>query len=229
MNIGAVILCRYNSSRLPGKILKEIDGKSILAHIVSRLNGITKLELVVATSVEDTDQPIVDFCISNNVNYFRGSLNNVSNRILNAALENEYDYFIRINGDNLFIDTSTLNNMILIAESNKYDFISNVKDRTFPYGMSIEIVNVNFYSKLIEKLNTKYYQEHVTIYLYENEADVNVKYIYNTEIKDAAGLKLAIDTEEDFTNAKAIVLELDRGLSEYSLEEIVNASKKLNE
>jgi spore coat polysaccharide biosynthesis protein SpsF len=229
MKIGAIILCRYNSSRLPGKILKEIGGIPILQHIINRLSQIQELDIIVATSEESTDDPISNYCAINNQPYYRGSLDNVSGRILSAAKEYDLDYFIRINGDNLFIDTAVLTEMMELATKGEYDFISNVKNRTFPYGMSIEIVNVDFYSNIIEKFITPYYKEHVTIYLYENESKFNVKYFYNHELKEASGLKLAIDTEEDFLRAEKIVCNLDSGLSSYDLKEIVEVINKINE
>ena len=71
MNIGAVVICRYNSSRLPGKILKKINGKSILTYIIERLNCVQNLDdFIVSTSINATDQPIVDYCIKNQIKYF---------------------------------------------------------------------------------------------------------------------------------------------------------------
>jgi len=229
MKIGAIILCRYNSSRLPGKILMEIGGIPILEHIINRLSSVPELEIIVATSEEDTDDPIVDYCINRDQAYYRGSLTNVAERILKASQEHDLDYFIRINGDNLFIDIAVLSYMISVATTNKFNFISNVKNRSFPYGMSLEILNVNFYSKIIKKFDTDYYKEHVTIYLYEHEEDINVKYVFNENEREASGLQLAIDTKADFKRAQGIVSKLKDGLSDYTLKDIVEAKNKINE
>ena len=81
MKIGAIVICRYNSSRLPGKILKKINGKPILTYIIERLKCVQNLDdFIVATSINTTDQPIVDYCIKNQIKYFRGSLENVAER-----------------------------------------------------------------------------------------------------------------------------------------------------
>ena len=87
MKIGFVIICRYNSSRLPGKILMEINGKSILQYIIERLSLVVpENNIVVATSEEKTDNPIAEYCIKNKINVFRGSLDNVALRFLNCGI-----------------------------------------------------------------------------------------------------------------------------------------------
>ena len=105
----------------------------------------------------------MDYCIKNQIKYFRGDLENVAERFLHAGLKFDYDYAIRVNGDNLFLDHKLISEMISILDLNHYDLVSNVKDRTFPKGISVEIVNMKFYKKLFDKFNQSKYQEHVTI------------------------------------------------------------------
>ena len=221
MNIGAIIICRYNSTRLPGKILKKINGKEILLHIYHRLQQIDNLNISVATSIEETDEPIANFCNEHSIPCYRGSLSNVSERFLHAAQNLNLDYALRVNGDNLFIDIDTMRDMINLAQRNVYDFISNVKGRSYPYGMSIEVLKISFYQSIFHNLNTDYYKEHVTIYLYENEKIGAFLFIYNTKVKQAQGLKIAIDTPEDFEKAVDISSKID--LSNYNLKEIAQA------
>ncbi len=204
-NIGIIILCRFNSKRLPGKILKEIDGKFILQHIIDKIKSVSDIQhIVVATSTEKTDDPIEAFCKKNNINIFRGSLNNVAERFLMAAKKFNFDYATRINGDNFFIDIYTLKEMLKIANENDFDFVSNVKNRTFPKGMSIEIVKTFFFEKQMKKFNKPDYFEHVTLYLYEHDKNQNFHYYYNTKLPEAAGIQMAIDTTDDFERTKYI-------------------------
>jgi len=229
MKIGAIIICRHNSSRLPGKILKKIEGRPILAQIIRRLQKIKDLNIAIGTSIEPTDDPIVAYCIENDINYYRGSLENVAERFLKASEAFNYDYSIRVNGDNLFIDIDAMQSMIEIAKKGKFDFISNVKERTFPTGMSIEIVKIGFYRHIIKKFNTSYYNEHVTIYLYEHENCGQFHFYYNQKVPKAKGLKIAIDTKEDFKNAQTVIGQLKNGLEDYGLSEIADAIIKLDE
>ena len=221
MKIGAVLICRYNSSRLPGKILKKINNKTLLAYIIERLECVQNLdEITVATSDKTTDQPIVDFCIENNIKYFRGSLQNVAERFLNCSIASNYDYAIRINGDNLFLDPKVVSEMISIINSNEFDLISNVKDRTFPKGISVEIINIEFYKKLYQKLTDPIYQEHVTNYIYENLDCGNFYHYTNKTYPAAAGAQLAIDTENDFNVAAKIINSFDDDHTKYGFEEV---------
>ncbi len=226
MKVGAIVICRYNSSRLPGKILKSIDGQPIITHIIKRLKQIDGLEVVVATSLKKTDNPIEKYCLKNYQSYFRGSLNNVASRFSETAQAFNFDYAIRVNGDNLFIDIEAMKKMIALAKTNKFDFISNVKGRTFPYGMSIEIAKTSSYAKLQTQFSEDRHLEHVTSYIYENESCCKIKYHLNTAYPEASGLKIAIDTAEDFIRAKKIVEKLPNGLDHYSLQDIAKLIKK---
>lgn len=229
MRIGFIILCRFNSSRFPGKILKEIAGKSILKYIHESLSAIsTENNIVVATSIEKTDDPIAEFCKQNKINIFRGDLNNVSKRFLDCAEYYQFDYATRINGDNIFVDRTTIKDMLIIAETNQYDFVSNVKQRTFPKGMSVEMVKTAHYKKEYQLFENADDFEHVTIYLYNNDIHKNYYYFYNNRCKEAAGLQFAVDTQSDFDLAEKIILDLKKE-NDFSIEEVYQSYKKLTQ
>jgi len=220
MKIGFIILCRYNSSRLPGKILKEIEAKPILQYIVDSLSEVVDKEnIVVATSEEETDNPIYNYCKKNNIQVFRGDLNNVSKRFKDCANTYNFDFATRINGDNIFVDQETIKEMLSIAETDKYDFISNVKNRTFPKGMSVEIVRTSYYNKKYENFNTSGDFEHVTINLYNNDEGENYYYHYNEKCIEASGIQFAVDTKEDFETASKIIKKLNKK-NNFTLKEV---------
>lgn len=220
MNIGFVILCRFSSRRLPGKILKEIQGKPILQYIYDNLLQVSKAQnLVIATSTDKTDDQVAQYCKEKNIQCFRGALNNVAERFLAAAKAYKFDFVVRICGDNLFTDVATIRTMLEITQTNAYDFISNVKGRTFPFGMSVEIVRTAFYEQLFSLLTTKEYQEHVTLYLYQHK--IGQQYFhYNTICPEAKGIHLAIDTQADFDKATAIVAKMQKPSYKYGIQEI---------
>jgi len=221
MTIGVAILSRYNSSRLPGKTLKEINGKTILEYIYERVNEILPSEhIIIATSNEETDDIISMYCEQKHWNCYRGSLENVSERFYESGVSLGVDYLIRINGDNLFLDIPLLESMIKLADSGKYDFISNVKGRSYPKGMSIEIIRLDHYKDLLNEINKEIqYQEHVTLFLYENEMET-YHFVYNNDLKDMAGIQLAIDTKEDFEKAVAIINSFDKDHTHYNIKNI---------
>ena len=129
MKIGIIVLCRYNSSRLPGKILLKISGKTILQHIIDRLLCVKGgYPICVATSSEIDDKPIIDYCKGNNINFFDGSKKNVASRFLNCAKANDFDFATRINGDNLFTDPLIIEDMIDIAK-NRHCTLKRIVER----------------------------------------------------------------------------------------------------
>jgi len=227
MKIGFIIICRYNSKRLPGKILKEINNKPILQYIIERLLTITsKDNIVIATSKEKSDESIVNYCKANRLMYFRGSLNNVAERFLLCSNFFSFDYAVRINGDNIFIDTNIFKEMLDITRTNKYDFISNVKNRTFPKGMSIEIVKTSYYEKLYKKFSSQDHFEHVTLYLYQLEDQENHYFYYNQVCPEARGIQLAIDSLSDFRLAENIISTFNEEHINYGLSEIYQIYKR---
>lgn len=228
MKIGIIILSRYSSSRLPGKALMKINGKEILNYIVERLlKVVSRNNIVIATSFDQSDDKIAEFALRNNVNCFRGSLENVSLRFCQAAEYYNFDYAIRINGDNIFLDIELLRSMITLTKNKDFDFISNVKGRTFPKGMSIEIVKTEYYKAQLKKINlSPELFEHVTLFLYS--LDGNFHFIYNHKLPEAAGLQFALDTIEDFDRTEKIINEMEKNHTEYNLEEIYQIFKKLN-
>ena len=229
MKIGAIILCRYSSTRLPGKILKSISGKPILQYIVERLGISNRIDqTVVATSNDPSDTPIVDFCEENEIMYYTGSLANVSQRFLDAAVSYDFDYAIRINGDNLFVDASIIDAMVERLEENEYDFVTNVPDRTFPIGMSVEIVGTEFYKNQLNKFTAPTDFEHVTQYLYQNPGLGRYHFIKNNICPEAKGLKLAIDNQKDFIFARAIIDRMHNDHTEYGLREIHQIANQVN-
>lgn len=229
VNIGIVILSRYSSNRLPGKALIKIKGKEILKYIVERLEyRFKRNSIIIATSTEKSDDVIEEFAKKENINCYRGSLEDVASRFYEAAKQKSWEYAVRICGDNLFANTEALESMMHILNEEKYDFISNVKNRTFPIGMTVEIVRLEYFSKLLKEIKkSEKYKEHVTLYLYERDKLDNHYYFYNKKIPEAAGIKLSIDTPEDLDRTKKIVSCFTKSHWKYNLEDIFKIWKKL--
>ena len=222
-NVGVVILSRYNSSRLPGKALKEIEGKPVLQYIVERVNEVFPLnKITIATSDEITDDPIAAFALTMKVTCYRGSLENVAQRFFQAGKTKAWDYIVRVNGDNIFLDIPLLQHVKALSERGVYDFISNVKNRTYPKGMSVESVRTDYYEQLLPKIDSSsYYKEHVTIYLYEHDSHQNFCYLYNKQLPEAAGLQMALDTAEDLERTTLIFRKLEEDHRQYNLKELI--------
>jgi spore coat polysaccharide biosynthesis protein SpsF len=115
------------------------------------------------------------------------------------------------------------------AVTAQYDFLTNVKDRTFPKGMSIEFIRTAFYKEKILWIESKEaYKEHVTFAFYDNPpAEMKVKFFYNEKFPKLSGSDLALDSPEDFKFIERMIEELGTKMKNYTLKEIEDAYVKL--
>ena len=204
MTIGAIILARLTSNRLPGKGLRRVAGKEIIKHIFDSLQMCHHVDkIIVGTSLNAEDDDLERFCEKHSIICYRGSLNNVAERFLNAAIDNKLTRAIRINGDNLFVNPELVDTICLKAMEG-FEFVSNVPGHTYPRGMSVELIETSLYADMYREFKDLADFEHVTSYLYQNDSQLNKKYFINKEIPDAASVQLAIDTQYDFNLATDI-------------------------
>lgn len=210
MRIGTLFVCRYNSSRLPGKILKPLGELPILQHIYNKLALVVPKDTIyVTTSVESTDDIIEEYCKEHNINCYRGSLENLANRFLSAGKDLGFDFITRINGDAPFINMNMYANMLVACRTDKYDFITNVDKRTFPVGMSAETLRTSFYDSIQDRIQADpFFYEHVTSFLYANPEIGKRHNIYNTRYPELTEMRLAVDTQEDYDFAQRLVAAL---------------------
>lgn len=221
MKVGIVILCRYASTRMPGKILSQVQGRSVLGHIIDRLKwNVPDVPLVVATSRESSDDVVASECIREGVRCFRGAHNDVASRFLEAARSEDWEFAIRINGDNLFVDTESIRGMLAIARTNVFDFVTNVPGRKFPKGMSVEIVRTQFLDELLKDNRDPEDREHVTRAIYNNPS-IGRRYLYpNTICPEAQGMDLALDTPEDLAQIESIISRWPKSPTSLGLRDV---------
>lgn len=209
--IGYIVLARMSSSRFPGKVLYPINGKCTLLRIKEALEkkGVHN-NLVVATSTENSDDDILNWCNINNVKCYRGSLKNVARRFYEAAISFEFEAAVRINADNVFIDTNVLGEVC--SHYPLYDFVSNVDGRTFPKGMSFELIRTSVLGKFLTliELNDDY-MEHVLSIFYKSN-DIEKKYVYNKKILLTKYKDLSFDTKSDLQRINKVIKEVDKGI-----------------
>ena len=203
-----IIQARYSSARLPGKILRELSGKPLLAWTLQRLK-LSSLcsEVVIATSLDPSDDLTEDFCTRSGVRCFRGSLENVAKRLLEVASMFQVNGFVRISGDSPIIDPRLVDQAIDKFKLEGCDLVTNVQRRTFPKGQSVEVLNVDRFRRVVESLLDPHDQEHVTSFYYKNP---EIFRISNFESgADLGDLQLSVDTEEDFAIMKHLMARVD--------------------
>ena len=196
----AIIQARMGSTRLPAKVMKDLAGKPVLAHIVQRVSLATKIDgILVATTNEPADDVIESFCDKNNIRVFRGSSMDVLKRYADAAQlmvkgGKKIQYVVRITADCPLLDPAIVDKVISTAVDGKYDYVSNTLEPTYPDGLDVEVFT---YQSLIEadkKALLPSEREHVTPYI---KKDTTFRKFNVTNDIDLSSLRWTLDQEED--------------------------------
>src|SRR5260221_7072383 len=204
MGVGAVIQARFSSQRLPGKVLKPLCGKPLLAHLVDRLQRSAVLDIIaVATSTGPSDDAVAAFCAGAGIACERGPLNDVLGRIQAATQALELDGIVCVSGHSPLLDPALVRQAVKLFRRGGLDLVTNVQVRSFPKGQSVEIIAATALDQLAAKAKAPAEREHVTPYLY---AHPNLFRIRNLVARVARpALQLSVDTAEDFARIEAIV------------------------
>jgi spore coat polysaccharide biosynthesis protein SpsF len=220
----AIIQARMGSTRLPGKILKDLMGKTILQHVIERVQQAQSIdEIVIATTTLGHDDMVVDEAVKCGVKYFRGSEDNVLARYYLGAKENSADIIVRITSDCPLIDPFVIDEIVnFFKNEKKYQIVTNASSdlskRTYPRGLDTEVFSFEMLEVAFEKAEKKYQREHVTPYIYENSESI---YYYQNAV-DYSKYRLTLDTIEDFILIKEVYGYLYKGKHNFYLAEIMN-------
>jgi len=149
MDTAIIVQARLGSKRLPGKVIKKINGKTILEYIIKRLKK-TKLSknIIIATTKREEDQKIIKVSKKTNCHSFRGSTNNVLNRYYKAAQYYKVKNIVRVCSDSPLIDPKIINKVYFFYLKNNYDYVSNKIFPSYPTGMGVEIFNFRSLKKV---------------------------------------------------------------------------------
>lgn len=195
------IQARMSSKRLPGKVLLQIKKKSILEHIFFNLNkSHFSIKIVVLTSKYKSDNKIVNVCKKNKISFYRGSLDNVYKRFVDALDEFKCDAFVRICADSPMIDVKIVDTAIKKFKCKKFDIVTNCFPKTYPKGQSVEVINSKIFIKNFKKVKKKSFLEHITKFFYLNHNKFKIFNIRSRSKKKYTSL--AVDNLKDFNFIK---------------------------
>lgn len=211
MNITAIVQARMGSQRLPQKTLMDVCGKPMLGHVVERLrrsNAVTRI--VIATSVNEADLPIVQYARQEGVTCFAGSEDDVLSRFVGAAKSVQTDLIVRITGDCPLIDPNVLDEMIAYHLAEGVEYTGNLARRTLPRGLDAEVFSVDALFKA-DKLGLEHHhREHVTPFIYEHPELFTIASFELTGALRRPDLRLCVDTQEDMQLIQRIYQEFYR-------------------
>lgn len=222
MSIVLIVQARMGSTRLPGKVLKEVLGKSLLEFQIERLLRVRFADnIVIATTTERADQPVVELCSMLAVPVYRGEQENVLRRYQEAAHFAAAEVIVRLSADCPLIDPAVIDQAIrfYLDHYPKYDYVSNTQIRTFPRGMDVEVFSRKALEEAALHAQKPFEKEHVTPYIYQHPDRFTLGNFVGP--KDFSSLRLTVDTQEDFTLIKKILEELYPVHPKFTLEDIL--------
>ncbi len=227
-----IIQARMGSSRLPGKVLKPLNGKPMLAWVVERASRAKSIDqCLVATTVDASDDPIQEWCEANGVAVYRGSVYDVLDRYYNAAKSAEADVIIRVTADCPLIDPAVIDELFAFFKREDADFAANRLPppwhRTYPIGLDAEIVSMPMLEKAWKTAEEKFEREHVMPWFYDTPGRCKVAIMDNDE--DLGMHRWTVDTPDDYAMMDLLFQKLadPSGASMKTIMETIAANPEL--
>lgn len=220
--IGVIIQARMGSERYPGKVLCKIGDKEILLFLYQRLQYVKNIDnIVVATSTDKSDTPLVNFCRRHNIDCFKGSLEDVLGRFYHCAKSYNLDCIVRVTADDPFKDIGVIEKAIQIYVANNFDYVSNTLKPTYPEGIDIEVFSFKSLEIAHRESSLKSERNHVTPYIWKN---TNKFLIHNFEDnEDNSNVRLTCDYPEDLEYMNKIIVNFsDENFTYLDILQVLN-------
>ena len=196
----AIVQARMASSRLPGKVMADIEGEPMLGRVVDRARRAKCLdEIIVAATTDPGDSEIVQFCERREITVFKGHPSDVLDRFYRCAASEQADVIVRLTGDCPLIDPDLidLTTKVLLDADPALDFTANrlPQSRTYPIGLDTEVCSFRALEIAWKEADQRYQREHVMPFIYEHEDRFRIRVIEYE--KDLGEMRWTVDTPED--------------------------------
>ncbi|MDA9199958.1 glycosyltransferase family protein [Candidatus Pelagibacter sp.] len=209
--IVATIEARMTSSRLPGKVLLDVVGMSMLEHLVRRLKVVKSIDqIVLATTTNVEDLPLVELAKNLNISYFCGSEEDVMQRVIDAAASVNADVVVEITGDCPIIDPEIVEQSIQMFNVHQVDYVSNTLVRSYPNGMDTQVFRLETLRRSAAMTNNKLDREHVTLHIRNNPNIFSHVHLVAPPEIYWPELGLTLDEFSDYELLKKIIENFDK-------------------
>lgn len=207
MKTGVIIQARMGSTRLPGKVMKDLCGKTVLAHVIERVQQSGE-EVVIATTDGSVDDAIVTEAEANGVGFFRGSEEDVLSRYYLAAKQFGFERVVRVTSDCPLYDGKLLRAMLDYWRGDE-DYLSNCHERRFPRGLDTEIFTCAALERVHNEASEQPQREHVTPYIWQNPDQFVIRHFKRQP--NLSSMRWTLDTEEDWQFVQKVYDDLYDG------------------
>ncbi|MBI4442280.1 MAG: Gfo/Idh/MocA family oxidoreductase [Acidobacteria bacterium] len=199
----AIIQARMGSSRLPGKVMADIEGRPMLGRVVDRARRARLTnQTVVITSQQACDDPIESFCAANDIPCFRGSEEDVLDRYYRAAIYFQADVIVRLTADCPLIDPEIIDETIMAFQNNAFDYVSNSLHRSYPDGLDTEVFWFATLARAWSEARWKSEREHVTAYVLKHPELFQLGNVASPV--DYSNLRWTVDQPQDLELIRAV-------------------------
>jgi len=218
-----VILARLGSRRLPRKALADVCGRPLISYVIDCARRVSSFaEIILATSTSPVDDSLATYAATEGLRVFRGSEDDVVARCLACVEAVNADFFVRLNGDSPFLDAALIDEGIAIAnEGHAIDLVTNLIGRTFPYGISVEVISVPTLRRLARDLD-RHESEHVTARFYSHPAQFNIRQI-TSPFPELASARIVVDTMQDLEAIRRVAGRLKSRSTWATYQEVASA------
>lgn len=220
MRVGAVIQARMGSTRLPGKVLRDIEGQPMLARVVDRTRRARTLnEVIVATTTRDQDDVLAAYASSLPVAVFRGDEDDVLDRYYQAAKHHALDVVVRVTSDCPLLDPGLVDQVVLplLDEASGVEFSANILDRAFPRGLDVEAASAAALARVWAGARAPHHRAHTFAYVYDHREDFSTVSI--TDPVDRSDHRWTVDTMEDLSLVREIYRRM--GTQEFTWRDVL--------
>ncbi|MGO7134366.1 cytidylyltransferase domain-containing protein [Rhizobium leguminosarum] len=222
MKIVSTIEARMTSSRLPGKPLLDAAGRPMLEHLVRRLKAVPSIDdIVLATTVNAADQPLVDLAAELGIKAFRGSEDDVMLRVIEAARSADADVIVEITGDCPVIDPEIIEQAIRTFKAHQADYVSNAVIRSYPDGMDVQVFALDTLIKSATMTDSALDHEHVTLHIRDNPEIFSQIHLVAPPEQTWPELGLTLDEKSDYVLLKKVIEHFDASNPLFSCRDAV--------
>ncbi|SEH88198.1 spore coat polysaccharide biosynthesis protein SpsF [Halobacillus karajensis] len=209
MKVIAIVQARMGSTRLPGKVLKQVNGKPLLEYQIERMKRSKRIDqLVISTSKRSLDDPIIDLCRDLDVDTFRGSERDVLGRFYETCAYYKADAVVRLTADCPLIDPAVIDKVIqyFLNHYPRYMYVSNTRKRSYPRGMDTEVFTYEVLKDAYMNANSPHDLEHVTPFIVNRIGALGIAQV--SHHSDESHHRWTVDTPEDFQFVSKVLKHL---------------------